>query len=78
MKKNSGYMTRALRHRDPRFARILGRLGYEGRDMRPAVEQEPADDIASVREEYERVVGKRPFMGWDIETLRAKMAEAKA
>lgn len=27
--KSQSYMTRALRARDPRFAHILGRLGYE-------------------------------------------------
>lgn len=75
--KKSGYMTRALRHSDPRFARILGKLGYTGRDMRPAVvADEPKDEIAALRAEYERVVGKRPFMGWDVDTLRAKIAEA--
>ena len=28
MKKNNGYMTRALRSKDPRFAPILSKLGY--------------------------------------------------
>jgi len=28
MKKNSGYMTRALQARDPRFAQVLARLGH--------------------------------------------------
>jgi hypothetical protein len=27
--KTSSYMTRALKAKDPRYARILGRLGYE-------------------------------------------------
>jgi hypothetical protein len=34
------------------------------------------DEIAAARAEYQEKVGKRPFMGWDVETLRAKMAEA--
>lgn len=38
----------------------------------------PADDLAAVRAEYERVLGKRPFHGWSVETLRAKIAEAQA
>ena len=75
--KNSGYMTRALRHSDPRFARVLGKLGYAGRDMRPAPPVEPKDDMTELRAEYERVVGKRPFMGWDADTLRTKIAEAR-
>jgi hypothetical protein len=42
------------------------------------VTSEPAavEDLAPLREEYQAKVGKRPFMGWDAETLRAKMAEA--
>ena len=39
------------------------------------VEAEP-DELATVRAEYQEKVGKRPFMGWDADTLRAKMAEA--
>jgi len=31
--KRSGYMTRAMRARDPRFAQVLGRLGYERSDL---------------------------------------------
>lgn len=32
------------------------------------------DDLGLVREEYTRVMGKKPFNGWDVATLRAKMA----
>jgi len=31
------------------------------------------DNIAALRAEYQRIMGKRPFPGWDSETLRAKM-----
>jgi hypothetical protein len=59
-------------------AKILKALGYaepydyapqtySRRDMR-------AEDITAVRAEYETVVGKRPFYGWDAATLRQKMA----
>lgn len=34
MKKNSKYMTRALKSRDPRFKNVLGKLGYETVDMK--------------------------------------------
>ena len=75
----------------PRDARILAAIGkakYVTREMRaadpepePAPEPEPVpappiEDIADVRAEYERVVGRKPFMGWDIDMLRQKMAEA--
>ena len=36
------------------------------------------DAMADLRAEYERVVGKKPFMGWDADTLKAKIAEAGA
>lgn len=77
--KNNSYMDRALRARDPRFARVLGKLGYERRDMvaAPAAAAAPSADIAAVRDEYERVIGKRPFNGWDAPTLREKIAAAK-
>lgn len=84
MKKNNGYMDRALQSSDPRYARILGKLGYERRDMeavggssvKVAVPQH--DEITLLRAEYERVMGKRPFMGWDEAKLREKIAQAEA
>lgn len=71
MKQN--YLDRAMKARDPRFAKIATKLGYGTRHMTAA----PVEDIADVRGEYHRVVGKRPYNGWDIPTLRQKMAEAK-
>jgi len=80
--KSNTYMDRALKARDPRFARILGKLGYGRRDMAPAPKKAPkptaADEKKALRAEYERVIGKRAFHGWDAETLRQKIAEAKA
>lgn len=77
--KRSGYMTRAMKARDPRYARVLGRLGYERTDMVPQddVKTPPGGDLAALRKEYEAKVGKRPFMGWDADTLRAKITEAE-
>lgn len=76
----STYMDRAMRARDPRYARILERLGYERRDMVPtaAASVEPvaqdAGDIAALRAAYREKFGKRPFMGWDAGTLRDKLS----
>lgn len=88
--KRSTYMTRALKAHDPRFARVLGRLGYERSDLvaedpldhdgdgRKGGAKSPAgDDIAALREAYEAKLGKRPFMGWDADTLKAKIAETE-
>ncbi|MDX0765759.1 hypothetical protein GOD36_26575 [Sinorhizobium medicae] len=82
--KNSSYMTRAMKARDPRYARVLRLLGYQRTDI---VAEDPAkltpkpspkaEDIAALRKEYLEVVGKRPFHGWDAATIRAKINEVK-
>jgi hypothetical protein len=71
-------MTRALRAQDPRYARILGKLGYGRRDMQARQVPDPEDEVKALREQYQTVVGKKPYHGWDAETLKAKIAEAKA
>ncbi len=74
------YLTRAMKSRNPRFSRIFEKMGYDTKPMvaaETAVEA-PVDDLADLRAEYGEVVGKRPFMGWDAETLREKIAAAKA
>lgn len=35
-----------------------------------------ADELTSLREEYQAVIGKRAYHGWDAETLRQKITEA--
>lgn len=74
------YMTRALRSADPRYARILSKLGYGRRDMvvTGAPQEAERDDIKTLREEYQRVIGRKPFNGWDADTLRQKIAAALA
>lgn len=37
-----------------------------------------ADDRAALRVEYERALGKPPFLGWSSDVLREKIAAAKA
>ena len=78
--KSQSYMTRALRARDPRYANILGRLGYERADMQPDAPKRKAkpDDLKALRDEYQEKVGKRAYHGWDAATLKAKIAKAKA
>jgi hypothetical protein len=78
------YFDRAVKSRDPRFRRVLEKLGYGTRAMQAesmveaVAEPETSEDIADIRAEYERLIGRRPFMGWDIETLRAKIDEANS
>ena len=64
--------------RSERHARVLVAIK---KARRPGVESEtvdptPVGDVKSLREKYTEVVGSRPFMGWDAETLAAKIAEA--
>lgn len=76
--KFDGYYHRALKTADRRYRQAFERMGYGRRDLRAAEAPKPAeaDDIAELRAEYERIVGKRPFMGWGAEALRQKIAEA--
>ena len=60
-----------------RYAKILQGLGrgtYLTRDMR-ATERE--DELTELRAEYQEVVGKRAYHGWDADTLREKIAEVR-
>jgi hypothetical protein len=36
---------------------------------------ETSDDLATLRDEYHALLGKRPFNGWDEAELRTRMAE---
>ncbi|RWR08498.1 hypothetical protein [Paenirhodobacter populi] len=68
----SNYMTRAMVHPDPRFAVILGKMGYE------AKVGSASDDLAALRTEYQNIVGKRAFHGWSANDLREKIEAAKS
>ena len=76
--KRSGYMTRAMKARDPRFARVLGRLGYERTDMVAddgAVAVRPARDPLD-HDNDGRKGGAKKQTGDDLAGLR-KEYEAK-
>lgn len=55
--------------------RRLSQLDHDG-NGKPGGSTGAADHMRALREEYQRVVGKRPFSGWDEATLREKMAAA--
>ena len=63
------------RSRDARLLVAIGKARYATEDAK-AADDPPLDDLASLRAEYQVKVGKKPFMGWDADTLRAKIAEA--
>lgn len=82
--KKSGYMTRAMKASDPRYARILGRLGYERGDLvaRSSADERPSgegeiNELTATRALYFEVLGKRPYHAWDVDELRKRIAEAK-
>lgn len=60
-----------------RYADILKKLGrgsYATRELRPADPVAP-DLLSELRAEYQKVVGKRPYHGWDEDELRKRIAE---
>ena len=74
------YGTRMLRAGDefearPRDARLFVAIGAAREAPKPAPADAQPVDLGPLRAEYERVVGRRPFMGWDAATLRQKMRE---
>lgn len=63
-----------------RYADILQKLGrgtYMTRDMQAQALRDD-EELSRLRAEYQEAVGKRAFHGWDAETLRQKIAEARS
>jgi hypothetical protein len=88
MKRNkpSKYMDRALKHRNPVFAKVLGRMGYTTRQLvaEPptqvveTVREDDPSELTALRIEYQEVTDRKAYWGWDADTLRAKISEAKS
>lgn len=85
--KDMTYATRRLRAGDEIAdvsgpnARLLEALGRARRvepgETKKEVKAEvQADAKGALRDEYARVFGKKPFNGWDADTLREKIAAA--
>jgi hypothetical protein len=84
------YWDRALKSRDPRYARILSRLGYATRRMQaeavtgevnapaqePSTASEASDELSDLRAQYQEIVGKKPYHGWGADELRKRIDEA--
>lgn len=74
------YMTRDMRaqpvvHPDSAAIDVLPDSREPDAVAAPTVEL--SDELSTLRAEYQEVVGKRPFHGWDAEMLREKIAEAE-
>lgn len=52
---------------------------YMTRDMRaqPVISAAPEEELTVLRAEYQEAVGKRAYHGWDADTLREKISEAR-
>lgn len=81
------YRERAERHSDPRYARILDKLKPRRAESAPAIQEtvqvatpvateEPSDEIKQLRADYQGLLGKRPYHGWDADELRARIDSA--
>lgn len=72
------YMTRALKARDPRFARILSKLGYSApivAVVEPALEHDRDEpDIEGLRQEYEDLAGEPADKRWGAARLKSELA----
>lgn len=66
-----------IRHAGPRgWAGIAASAFDPSRHERYAEAGAKAeDDMQALRAEYQRVVGKRPFMGWDAAKLTAEIVK---
>jgi hypothetical protein len=85
-----GYREQAARHRDPRFARAFAIIDRKSQRKAPAVAlplpaasppiestREADGDIAGLRAEYTKVVGKKPYWGWSAMELKDKIHTAR-
>lgn len=87
MNNKSTYMQRALHSSDRRYATILEKLGYgntamkaeEPKKQEPKKEVEKANPptLQELRAEYEKLLGKKPYYGWDEAALIEKIEKAK-
>lgn len=65
------YHSRAMRHKDRRYARIFERMGYGTREMRK-------DEGEDIRELYRELFGRAPHHTWDDEKIQDKIDERLA
>lgn len=68
------YSTRMLKVADKPKPHALGHDG----DGRKGGSKSGGDDMQELRAEYQEVVGKRAFPGWDAAELKRRMKEASA
>ncbi|MFC7399580.1 hypothetical protein ACFQU1_20415 [Chelatococcus sp. GCM10030263] len=62
--------------RDARLLNAIGRAHFADQDQ-AAQQRAREEELHELRAQYQDVIGKKPYHGWDAETLREKIAEAK-
>lgn len=69
------YRTRAMQAADPRYRQIFGLLGMDMSDTSAPLTDEDRLAIKAARDTYQAKTGKKPWMGWDLETLQQKLSD---
>lgn len=64
--------------RDANLLVAIGKARLDGGSGPAARAPDPATDIGALRDRYTTLFGRKPYMGWDAETLTAKIAAAAA
>lgn len=67
----------SMSRRDADILQKLKRGTYMTRDMQ-ASEKRDDEELSDLRAEYQEVVGKRPYHGWDAGEIRARIEEAES
>lgn len=77
------YRTKAFRRRDEQIARIVGMNQTSRAEVAPvvqapAVAPEPVvgGEVNQLRADYQELLGKRPYYGWDAAELRTRIESA--
>lgn len=81
------YRERAEQHSDPRYARILDKLKPKRAEVAPVIQEPtslavpvlpeaPDEEVRQLRADYQELLGKRPYHGWDAYELRARINSA--
>lgn len=75
-KKNHGVALLASKKVKKLPERRPGKIAPPSAELVAKVADDPLAELASLRAEYADRIGRRPFMGWDAATLRAKIDAA--
>ena len=77
--KHQGYLNRALKAKDRRYARVFEHLGYDVAALSTDAAAPPVDveDLGELRSAYAMAFGRKPYGGWDAAELKRRLAERR-